>query len=102
MEFLKFLEKLKISDFAGARNILVESIKVSATVDVLKTLAGSIHLDKNIEIFMTGFQITDDGNQYPMVQFKYTNDISPPKEVISVLFDENGNILGIKPMKQLN
>ncbi|BEV02927.1 hypothetical protein [Chryseobacterium gambrini] len=101
IEFLKFLEKLKTSDFAGARDLLSEKIASSTTDDMLKNLAENIHFDKQIDIFMTGFQLVNDGSQYPMVQFKYKEDVSPPKEMITVLFEDNGKIIGIKPMKRL-
>ncbi len=48
---------------------------------------------------MTGLQIIPDGNQYPMVKFKYADESSPPKEIITVFFDEDEKILGINPMK---
>lgn len=101
IEFLKFLEKLKTSDFAGARDLLSEKIAGSTTDDMLKKLAENIHLDKQIDVFMTGFQLVNDGSQYPMVQFKYKEDVSPPKEMITVLFEDSGKIIGIKPMKRL-
>lgn len=101
IEFLKFIEKLKTSDFAGARDLLSGKIAGSTTDDMLKTLAENIHFDKQIDVFMTGFQLVNDGSQYPMVQFKYKEEVSPPKEMITVLFEDSGKIIGIKPMKRL-
>lgn len=101
IEFLKFLEKLKISDFAGAKDLLSEKIAGSTTDDMLKKLAENIHLDKQIDVFMTGFQLVNDGSRYSMVQFKYKEEVSPPKEMITVLFEDSGKIIGIKPMKRL-
>ncbi|MDN4010877.1 hypothetical protein QX233_00230 [Chryseobacterium gambrini] len=101
IEFLKFIEKLKTSDFAGAKDLLSEKIASSTTDDMLKKLAENIHLDKQIDVFMTGFQLVNDGSQYPMVQFKYKEEVSSPKEMITVLFEDSGKIIGIKPMKRL-
>lgn len=101
-EFLKLIVKLKVSNFNEARSFLSEKIRSSATDDVLKNLIDNTHFEKNIEIFMTGYQIVDDGNQYPMLQYKYVGDASlPPKEIITVLFEEEGKILGIKPIKRI-
>lgn len=101
VEFRKFIEKLRTSDFAGAKDLLSEKITSSTTDDMLKNLAENIHFDKQIDVFMTGFQLVNDGSQYPMVQFKYKEDVSPPKEMITVLFEDSGKIIGIKPMKRL-
>lgn len=101
IEFLKFIEKLRTSDFAGAKDLLSEKIASSTTDDMLKNLAENIHFDKQIDVFMTGLQLVNDGSQYPMVQFKYNEEVSPPKEMITVLFEDSGKIIGIKPMKRL-
>ncbi|WP_165584981.1 hypothetical protein [Chryseobacterium taiwanense] len=50
---------------------------------------------------MTGYQIIDDGNQYPMLQYRYVEEALPPKEIITVLFEEDGKVLGVKPMKRI-
>jgi hypothetical protein len=60
IEFLKFIEKLKTSDFAGARDLLSGKIAGSTTDDMLKTLAENIHFDKQIDVFMTGLQLVND------------------------------------------
>ena len=40
-----------------------------------------------------------DGSKYLMLQYKYgTDKISPPQEMIGVLFDEKNKILLIQPM----
>jgi hypothetical protein len=101
VEFLKFIDKLKVSNFNEARSFLSERIRNSATDDVLKSLTENTHFEKNIEVFMKGYQIVDDGNQYPMLQYKYNGDALPPKEIITVLFEEDGKILGIKPIKRI-
>ncbi|SEW20087.1 hypothetical protein SAMN05421841_1553 [Chryseobacterium wanjuense] len=100
-EFLKFIDKLKTSDFNEVRNFLSEKIRSSTTDEVLKNLIKNTHFEKKVEIFMTGYQIINDGNQYPMLQYKYVEDDFPPNEIITVLFEENGKILGIKPVKKI-
>ncbi|WP_034761032.1 hypothetical protein [Chryseobacterium gregarium] len=102
-EFLKLIDKLKISDFSETRNFLSERIRTSATDDILKGLIENTHFENTIEIFTTGYQLIEDGNQYPMLQYKYVEDRSvPPKEIITVIFEQDGKILGIKPIKRLN
>jgi hypothetical protein len=102
-EFLQLVDNLKVSDFNEARNFLSERIKASTTDDILKNLVENTHFENKLEVFMTGYQLIPDGNQYPMLQYKYVDDTSvPPKEIITVIFEEDGKILGIKPVKRLN
>jgi hypothetical protein len=102
-KFLQLVDKLKVSDFNEARNFLSERIRTSATNDILEKLVENAHFENNLEVFMTGYQLIPDGNQYPMLQYKYVDDTSvPPKEIITVIFEEDGKVLGIKPVKRLN
>lgn len=100
-QFLKLIDQLKVSNFNEVRSFLSERIRSSATDDVLKSLIENTHFEKNIKIFMTGYQIVDDGNQYPMLQYRYVEEALPPKEIITVLFEEDGKVLGVKPMKRI-
>ncbi|AYN02356.1 hypothetical protein [Chryseobacterium sp. 3008163] len=98
--FSKFINTLKQSDFDTVKNMLSDKIKDTATNDDLKKLLENNHFERKREIFMTGYQLLGDGEHYPMLQYKYSDDNSdPPKEIIVVLFDNEGKILGVKPMK---
>ena len=98
--FSKFINTLKLSDFEIAKNMLSDKIKTATTTDNLIKLLESNDFERKREIFMTGYQLLGDGENYPMLKYKYSDDNSdPPKEIIVVLFDNEGKILGVKPMK---
>lgn len=98
--FNHFLDYLKKNDFNSARIFLSDKIKTSVSDEVLKNLSGQIKINQKKVIFMTGFETLMDGKNYPMLQYKYSDDISlPPTEYIVVLFEEDGKILGIRPLK---
>jgi hypothetical protein len=98
--FLDFIAKLKASDYKGAENLFSDKIKDTVTEDALKKLLENTHFEKEIVLFTTGYQIVGDGNNYPMLQYKYSNDSEPPKEIIAVLFEDDGKIIGIRPLKK--
>lgn len=98
--FNNFLDYLKKTDFNSARIFLSDKIRTSISDEVLENLLGQIKINQKKIIFMTGFETLMDGKNYPMLQYKYSDDISlPPKEYIVVLFEEDGKIIGIRPLK---
>ncbi|MCJ7935809.1 MAG: hypothetical protein MUW56_19820 [Chryseobacterium sp.] len=100
-EFFKLASQLRARKFDESRNFLSEKIKNSATDEALDKLVENIHFNKKIEVFMTGYQRIGDGDYYPMIQYKYSDVSNPPNDIIAVIFEENGKILGIRPMKQI-
>lgn len=98
--FLDFITKLKGSDFTGAKTLFSDKIKDTVTEEILKKLLESTHFERGVDLLMTGYQIVDDGNSYPMLQYKYSDDSDPPKEIVTVLFEKDGKILGIKPLSK--
>jgi hypothetical protein len=51
---------------------------------------------------MSGMQIFMDGSTGTMLQYKYESDKgTPPSEMVKVIFDRAGKILGIQPMKRM-
>jgi len=98
--FNNFLDYLKKTDFNSARIFLSDKIKTNVSDEVLKDLLAQIKINQKKVIFMTGFETLMDGKNYPMLQYKYSDDISlPPTEYIVVLFEEDGKIIGIRPLK---
>lgn len=100
--FYEFVEKINSSDFDKSRDKLSNKIRETATNEILKSLSENISKNRKLVNFMAGYQILLDGKSYPMIQYKYTDDNNnSPKEYIVVLFEETGEIIGIKPMKLL-
>ncbi|SDR14568.1 hypothetical protein SAMN05421664_3779 [Chryseobacterium soldanellicola] len=100
-KFVQFITALKTSDKKTMESLLSDNAKTAVTDKVYKRLTEDIHFDKKLEIFKTGYKSLIGGGNYPMIQYKYSDDKSTePKEIITAVFEENGKILGIKPYKQ--
>ena len=99
-KFLKFIGALKISDRNAMDALLSENAKKKITDAVYEKLSTDINTNKTFEIITTGYRPLIDGSSFPMIQYKYSDDkAAEPKEVITVVFEKDGKILGIKPYK---
>lgn len=100
-KFNSFILLLSNDNFQEAKKLFSDKIINTVTVDILKQVKQSIKIDTKLNLFMNGRQISQDGNIYPMLQYKYFDDFSsPPKEYIMVLFDNDNKIIGLRPMKR--
>lgn len=98
--FFKFINALKASDRKAMEELLSEKAKKVVTDRVYTRLSEDIDFSKKLEIFRSGYKSLKDGSSYPMIEYKYTDDAgSPPKEIITAIFENDGKILGIKPVK---
>ncbi|WP_439479135.1 peptidylprolyl isomerase [Chryseobacterium aquaticum] len=96
--FSQFIMALKSSDRKKMESLLSENAKKQVTEAVYKKLSSDINSNKKMEIIRTGYKPLINGNNYPMIQYKYADDKSDdPKEVITAVFENDGKILGIKP-----
>ncbi|NMR32783.1 peptidylprolyl isomerase [Chryseobacterium aquaticum] len=99
--FSQFIIALKSSDRKKMESLLSENAKKQVTEAVYKKLSSDINSNKKMEIIRTGYKPLINGNNYPMIQYKYADDKSDdPKEVITAVFENDGKILGIKPFKK--
>ncbi|KNB60417.1 hypothetical protein [Chryseobacterium sp. Hurlbut01] len=99
--FSQFIMALKSSDRKKMEILLSENAKKQVTEAVYKKLSSDINSNKKMEIIRTGYKPLINGNNYPMIQYKYADDKSDdPKEVITAVFENDGKILGIKPFKK--
>lgn len=99
--FSQFIMALKSSDRKKMESLLSENAKKQVTEAVYKKLSSDINSSKKMEIIRTGYKPLINGNNYPMIQYKYADDKSDdPKEVITAVFENDGKILGIKPFKK--
>jgi hypothetical protein len=45
-----------------------------------------------------GYQKLLDNETYPTIQYKYKDDtLSPPRDLVTVVFENDGKILGVMP-----
>lgn len=98
--FNNLLQLLSTENFEEAKKAFSPIIIETVTNDILKQVKQNIKFDKKLELFMNGFQFLQDGNSYPMLQYRYSDSTTPPKEYIMVLFDNDNKILTLQPMKQ--
>lgn len=99
--FSQFIVALKASDRKKMESLLSENAKKQVTEAVYKKLSSDINSSKKMEIIRTGYKPLINGNNYPMIQYKYADDKSEdPKEIITAVFENDGKILGIKPFKK--
>ncbi|WP_312078467.1 peptidylprolyl isomerase [Chryseobacterium sp.] len=96
--FQNFAVALKNLDKAKIKSLLSEKVNDIVTDDKIKSLSGGINFERKMEIYKNGYQTIINGETYPALQYKFADDSSaPPKDLITVIFEENGKILGVKP-----
>lgn len=99
--FSQFVAALKSSDRKKMESLLSDNAKKVVTDAVYTKLGTEINTTRKMEIIKMGYKPLLDGNTYPMIQYKYADDKAvDPKEVITVVFENDGKILGIKPFKK--
>lgn len=96
--FQKFVGALKVSDKHAIHNLISDKVKDVVDDKIIRILSGGISFDRATEIYKSGNQKILGGEIYPAIQYKYIDDDSvPPRDVITVIFENNGKILGVKP-----
>jgi hypothetical protein len=51
-----------------------------------------------MEVYKSGYQKLSGNETYPGIQYKYSDDNqNPPRDIITVIFENDGKILGVKP-----
>ncbi|GAA5088883.1 hypothetical protein GCM10023210_13000 [Chryseobacterium ginsengisoli] len=96
--FLKFVAALKASDKQTVNALISDQIKYFVTDNVIEKLSGGISFEKKTEVYKSGYQKFGDNEIYPGIQYKYVGDKeNPPRDIITVIFENDGKILGVKP-----
>ncbi|SDH82808.1 hypothetical protein SAMN05421846_102185 [Chryseobacterium taeanense] len=96
--FLKFVDALKASDKEKLKMLISDKIKYYVSDDIIRNLVGGISFDRKFEVYKSGYQQLDKNETYPAIQYKYADDKQePPRDIITVIFEEDGKILGVKP-----
>ncbi|ASK28963.1 peptidylprolyl isomerase [Chryseobacterium sp. T16E-39] len=101
-KYLSFIKALKTpANRKAIDDLLSEKVKTLVTDKILKKLSDGIDLNRKMEIFKSGHQTLLDGMSYPMIQYKYSDDkASEPKDLITVLFEDDGKIIGVRPVEK--
>lgn len=96
--FVKFVAALKISDKQAINALISDKVKSIVNDNMIQKLSGGISFDRKTEVYKSGFQKLLDNETYPAIQYKYADDKSDlPKDIITVIFENDGKILGVKP-----
>ncbi|WP_294296322.1 peptidylprolyl isomerase [uncultured Chryseobacterium sp.] len=96
--FLKFVAALKASDKQAVNDLISDKVKHIVSDDVIRKLSGGISFERKTEVYKSGYQKLLDNATYPAIQYKYADDDSdPPRDIITVIFENDGKIMGVKP-----
>lgn len=96
--FIKFVAALKDSDKQAVNGLISDKVKDIVSDDVIRKLSGGISFERKTEVYKSGYQQLLDNATYPAIQYKYADDPSdPPRDIITVIFENDGKILGVKP-----
>jgi hypothetical protein len=96
--FLKFVAALKASDKQTINTLISDKVKDIVTDNIIEKLSGGISFERKTEVYKSGYQKFGDNEAYPGIQYKYVgDDENPPRDIITVIFENNGKILGVKP-----
>lgn len=96
--FMKFVAALKASDKQAISGLISDKVKDIVSDNVIRKLSGGISFERKTEVYKSGYQKLLDNETYPAIQYKYADDPSdPPKDIITVIFENDGKILGVKP-----
>ncbi|MFC3157438.1 peptidylprolyl isomerase [Chryseobacterium arachidis] len=97
-QFLKFVAALKASDKNAVNALISDKVKNIVSDQVIEKLVGGISFDRKTEVYKSGNQKLLDNETYPAIQYKYEDDKqNPPRDIITVIFENDGKILGVKP-----
>lgn len=96
--FMKFIVALKASDKGKIKTLVSDKIKYYMSEDMISKLSGGISFERKMEVYKSGYQQLYENETYPIIQYKYSDDQNnPPRDIINVIFENDGKILGIKP-----
>jgi hypothetical protein len=97
--FHEFITLVHLKDFQKAKNYLSEKIRTQINEDFFNWINHKIDAKKDLQLYNTRFQLMSDGTENTVLQFKYKKDTSiNPSIFVSVLFENDGKILGINPV----
>jgi hypothetical protein len=96
--FLKFVAALKASDKNAVISLISDKVKDVVNDNIIQKLSGGISFERKMEVYKSGYQKVMDNETYPAIQYKYADDtMNPPRDIITVIFENDGKILGVKP-----
>lgn len=96
--FMKFVAALKASDKEKIKTLVSDKIKYYMSDDIIEKLSGGISFERKMEVYKSGYHQLYENETYPIIQYKYTDDQqNPPRDIINVIFENDGKILGVKP-----
>ena len=100
--YREFMNDVWLKKTDEAKKILNEAVKEKVSDQQLLEL-GKIIRNEPLEIYLSGYQLMQNGTQAVMLQYKYKAETkTPPRELIKVIFDSNNKILGVRPIKMLD
>lgn len=97
-QFVKFVAALKVKDKSEIHNLISDKVKDIVDDNMIQILSGGISFDRKMEVYKSGNQAWFGNETFPAIQYKYADDkLNPPRDIITVIFENDGKILGVKP-----
>ncbi|MGO4709848.1 peptidylprolyl isomerase [Chryseobacterium sp. 2TAF14] len=96
--FSKFVSALKSKDKQAVESLISDKVKSLVNENMIQKLSGGISFERKTDVYQSGYQKLLDNQTYPAIQYKYEDDKNnPPRDLITVIFENDGKILGVKP-----
>jgi hypothetical protein len=96
--FSKFVSALKSKDKQTVESLISDKVKSLVNENMIQKLSGGISFERKTDVYQSGYQKLLDNQTYPAIQYKYEDDKNnPPRDLITVIFENDGKILGVKP-----
>lgn len=99
----EFFTALKTKELIKTKEFLSDLIIEKVTDEQINILIDNINFDKQTELIYSGVQMGFNGSMFTLLQYKYSDDnLSPPSEMIKLIFDDKDKVVGIQPIKMEN
>ncbi|MBQ0733909.1 hypothetical protein [Aquimarina celericrescens] len=95
-----YLLTLRNGDMEKSKTFLSERLIDRVTNQQIEDLISNIDFSQELKMYHHGVQMTMTGDTYLSLFYRYKKDtLTPPKEMIKILFDETDKVIGIQPVK---
>ncbi len=96
----EYLSTLRNGDIEKSKTFLSERLIERVTNQQIEDLISNIDFSQELKIYHHGIQMTMTGDTYVSLFYRYKKDtLTPPKEMVKILFDETDKVIGIQPVK---
>lgn len=96
-----FISDISAGKFDDSRQYIAASVRSQVKNEQLSSLKDALKTDK-WRLDMSGMQFTSSGKAYVNLRYSRLDDTNkPPREVLSILFDEDDKIVAVQPLTRM-